>query len=54
MKIHSLSTHHCADGRVKGLSPQNTFGVSGVKSVAAKSNTVEVTGDHIYKHNNKH
>ena len=48
MKIHSLSTHHCAERRVKGLSPQNT------KSVAAKSNLVEVTGDHIYKHNNKH
>ena len=41
--IHSLSTHHYVDGgsvlRVFELS-QNTFGVSGVNSVAAKSNTM--------------
>ena len=29
------------DGWVKCLSPQNTFGVSGVNRVAAKSNTIE-------------
>ena len=33
------------EGGVKCLSPQNTFGVSGVNSVAAKSNTIEVTSD---------
>ena len=38
MKLHSLSTHRYVDG-------QNTFGVSGVRSVAAKSNTIEVNGD---------
>ena len=32
------------EGWVKCLTPQNTFGVSGVNSVAAKSNTIEVTG----------
>ena len=30
------------EGWVKCLSPKNTFGVSGVNSVAAKSNTIEV------------
>ena len=34
---------------VKCLSPQNTFGVSGVNSIAAKSNKIEVTGDHFFK-----
>ena len=33
------------EGWVKGLRPQNTFGVSG-----AKSNTIEVTGDQVFKH----
>ena len=31
---------------VKCWSPQNTFGVSSVNSFAAKSNKIEVTGDH--------
>ena len=30
-----------------GLSPQNTFGVSGVNSVRAESNTIEVNGDRL-------
>ena len=30
---------------VKCLCPQNTLGVSGVNSVAAKSNKIEVTAD---------
>ena len=34
---------------VKCLSPQNTFGVSGGNSVAAKSNTIEVNGDQFFK-----
>ena len=38
------------EGWVKCLSPQNTFGVSGVNSVAAKSNTSKVTGDQFFKH----
>ena len=38
------------EGWVKCLSPQNTSGVSGVNSVAAKSNTKEVNGDHFFKH----
>ena len=39
MKIDSLSTHYYDDGGVgEVLSPQITFGVSGVKSIAAKSN----------------
>ena len=33
---------------VKCLSPRNTFGVSGVNGIAAKSNPIEVTGDHIF------
>ena len=28
---------------------QNTFGVSEVNSVAAKSKTIEVNGDHLFK-----
>ena len=40
MTIHLLSTHHYADGGA-GVSPQNTSGVSGVNSVAAKSNEIE-------------
>ena len=32
---------------VKGLSSQNKFGVSGVNSVAAKSNPIDVTGDQL-------
>ena len=36
---------------VKCLSPQNTFGVLMVTSVAAKSNTIEVNGDHFFKRN---
>ena len=39
---------------MKGLSPQNTFGVSGVNRVAAKSNTIEVDGDHFYKRETQH
>ena len=31
------------------LSPQNTFGVSGVNRVAAKSNTIWVNGDQFFK-----
>ena len=34
---------------MKCLSPQNTFGVSEVNSVAGKSNTIEVTVDHFFK-----
>ena len=34
---------------VKCLSPHNTFGVSGVNSVAAKSNTIKVNGDSFFK-----
>ena len=34
----------------KCLSPQNTAGVSGVNSVAAKSNTIEVDVDHFLKY----
>ena len=41
--IYILTTMPMA-GRVKCLSPQNTFGVSGVNGVAAKSKTIEVTG----------
>ena len=37
------------EGLVKCLSPQSTFGVSGVNSAAAKSNTIEVNGDHFIK-----
>ena len=33
------------EGWVKCLCPQNTSGVSGVNSFAAKSNTIEVNGD---------
>ena len=45
-KIHSLSTHHYADGGwVKCFSPLNTSGVSGVNNVTAKFNTIEVNGD---------
>ena len=46
MKTHSLPTRHYADGGVgEVLCAQNTFGVSGVNSIAAKSNTIEVNGD---------
>ena len=43
-------THHLLNtmpmkGWVKCLSPQNIFGVYVVNSVAAKSTTIEVTGD---------
>ena len=49
MKIQSLSTHHDADGGVgEVLTPQNTTGVTGVNSVAAKSNTIEVAGCCVY------
>ena len=34
---------------MKGLRPPNPFGVSGVNSVAAKSNTIEVTGYYFFK-----
>ena len=34
---------------MKCLSPHNTFGVSGVNSVAAKSNTIEGTGDPFFR-----
>ena len=37
------------EGWVKGLRPQNTLGVSGVNSVAAKSDTIEVNGDNFFK-----
>ena len=47
MIIHSLSTHHYADGGVGEVKrPQTPFGVSGVNSVADKSKTMEVNGDH--------
>ena len=41
------------EGWVKCLSPQNTFGVSGVNSVAAKSNTIDVTGGPLLQTENK-
>ena len=41
---HPLTTMPM-EGWVKRLSPQNTIGVSGVNSVAAKSNTIEVNRD---------
>ena len=37
------------EGRVKCTSPQNTFGVSGVNSVAAKSNIIEGDNDQFFK-----
>ena len=37
------------EGWVKCLMSQNTSGVSGINSVAAKSNTIEVNGDHFFK-----
>ena len=37
------------EGWVKCLSPQNTFLVLGVNSIAAKSNTIAVTGEHVFK-----
>ena len=40
-----LLTTMPVEGCVKCLSPQNTFGVSGVNSDGAKSNTIEVNGD---------
>ena len=43
MKMYS-STHHYADGGVC-LSPQNTFGVTGINNFAAKSNTIEDNHD---------
>ena len=51
IKSHSLSTHHYAEwgGWVKCLGPQNTSGVSGVNSIEAKSNTIEVSEDHVFK-----
>ena len=50
-EIHSLSAYHYADlgGGVKCLSLQNTFGVSGVNSVAAESNTIEENVDSFFK-----
>ena len=52
MKIHSFSTQRFTT-RVKRLSPQNPFGVSGVNSVAAKSKTIEINGDHFFKRENR-
>ena len=37
------------EGRVKCLSPQNTFGVLGVNSVAANPTLIEVNSDHFLK-----
>ena len=37
------------EGRVTCLSPENNSGVSGVNSDAAESNTIEITGDHVFK-----
>ena len=37
------------EGRVKCLSPHNTSGVSGLNRDTAKSNTIEVNGDHFFK-----
>ena len=37
------------EGWGKCLSPQNILGVSGVNSIAAKSNTIEANGDHFFK-----
>ena len=46
MKIHSISTHPCADVRVgEDLQFTNTPGVSAENSVAARSSTIEVNGD---------
>ena len=39
------------EGWVRGSSPQNTSGVSGVNSVAAKSNTIEGNGDQSFSRN---
>ena len=41
------------EGGGECVSPQNTVGVSGVNSTAAKSKTIEVIGDHIFKHKKK-
>ena len=38
-------------GGVRCSNPQNTFGVSGVNSDAAKTNTIQVTGDHFFRCN---
>ena len=45
---HYLLTTLLMEGDVKCLSPQNCFGVSGVNSVVAKSNTIGVTGYHYW------
>ena len=48
MEIHSLSTHHYAGGGVgEVFESTNTSGVSGVNSVAAESNTIEVNGNRL-------
>ena len=47
MKIRSLSMP--MEGWVKSLSPQNTLGVSGLNSVGAKSNTIEINVDRLFK-----
>ena len=39
------------EGWVKSLSPQNTFGVSGVNSIAAESNTIEDISDQSFRRN---
>ena len=36
------------DGWVQCLSPQKTFGVSGVNSIDVKSNAIEETGDQFF------
>ena len=41
------------EGWVKCLSPKHTFGVSGVNSVSAKSNTIEENRDQFFKHRKK-
>ena len=46
--INSLSTHHCADGGV-GEVFESTKHFWSVNSVAAKSSTIEVNGDHLFK-----
>ena len=46
---HYPLTTMAMEGWVKCLSPQNTFGVQGLNSVAAKSDTIEVNGDQLTK-----
>ena len=45
---HYVLTTRPMEGWVKCLSPQNTLGVSGVNSVAAKSNTIKVNVDNFF------